>query len=337
MTEPTLKIVNQELPWFKQNLFTLTQAYDNKRLPHGMVIAAPAGSGKRFFANQLIKSLICDTSRDKLQAFCGNCKSCLLFDADTHPDFYLLDRLTDNKGKQKKSIGIDQVRHLTSKLADMPQLGGWRVALITSVSALTTASFNALLKTLEEPGNNTLLVLLADNLQTIPATVKSRCRIIQPELRPDMLRTWLINVSNKSTMDVEHALKSCFNAPLKAKDFLLNGGLEQEQRFYQLCDQLLANKITPQELIEKSEIDGEQLWILLAGYYYHVEQSILIDDKTNQYQHLPTKLPFQLYAKVIEYNRAQFSGSNLQSNLQIQTILIQWFEIGRKILNESGR
>jgi len=326
---------SDQLPWFDNCQSTLIQAYNNQRLPHGIVIAAPNGSGKHLFAKTFIKSLMCKQTNSSFQHFCGQCQTCLLIEADTHPDFYLLDRLTDNKGKQKKSIGIDQVRNLTRKLVEMPQLGGWRVALVLSVSDLTTASFNALLKTLEEPGQKTLLLLLTDNLHTIPATVKSRCQIVQPELKTEILAPWLIQQTNKDENLILSALKSCFNAPIKTKYYLENNGYEIEQNFNQSCDQVLTNQITPQELIGQSNLALDQICDLLANYYYQVERSILIGSGISQYQQLPKKLPFQLYGKVIEFNRAQFAGSNLQPNLQIQAILIQWFEIGRKISNLS--
>jgi DNA polymerase-3 subunit delta' len=327
---------NINLPWFDDSQNSLFEAYNNNRLPHGIIIAAAKGSGKREFSDHLIKSLLCETSRNELNNFCSQCKSCLLFDSKSHPDFYLLECLVDNKGKQKKSIGIDQVRSLTHKLGDMSQLGGWRIALIASVSALTTASFNALLKTLEEPGQKTLLLLQSDNLQTIPATVKSRCRIIQPELKSQVLQDWLINQTGVDKQQASQALKSCFNAPLKAKDFIQNDGLRLENRFYELCDQLLLNQIAPHELVDKSEIEIETVLSLLSNYYYQVEKAILMGTGLPQYQALPTKLPFQLYAKVLELNRAQIAGSNLQPNLQLQAILIQWFEIGRKIAHLSN-
>jgi DNA polymerase III subunit delta' len=325
-----------ELPWFNNSQKNLFEAYDNERLPHGIIIAAPNGSGKREFSNQFIKSILCEASKLKLNKFCGQCKSCRLFDAQTHPDFYLLDRLTDNKGKQKKSIGIDQVRNLTEKLSEMSQLSGWRVALIASVSALTRASFNALLKTLEEPGQNTLLILLSDNLQTIPATVKSRCRIIQPELKTSTLKHWLISQTEVNEAIAVQALNSCFNAPLKAKDFIQNNGINIEKAFYQLCDQLLLNQIAPHELNEKSGLDIDVIWRLLANYFYQVEKDILTGGGLQVYHVLPLKLPFQLYTKVLEVNRAQLAGSNLQLNLQLQAILIQWFEVGRKIAHISN-
>ena len=136
-----------EYPWFNTISDSLSQAYLNNRMPHALLIAAPEHSGKQEYAVALAQSLLCQSSKE-LQPYCGECKSCQLITAQSHPDYYWVDRLVDNKGKQKKSIGIDQIRALTNKLQDTAQLGGWRVAIIGSVSAMTTASFNSLLKKL---------------------------------------------------------------------------------------------------------------------------------------------------------------------------------------------
>lgn len=327
----------QVFPWFRRCFEKLSQAYSSQRLAHGIIISAPAGSGKRGFANYLIKSLLCEKSKNQLSQFCSSCKSCLLIEANSHPDYYLLECLVDNNGKQKKSIGIDQVRHLTQKLAEMPQLGGWRIALITSVSALTTASFNALLKSLEEPHQKTLLLLISDNLQIVPATVRSRCQLIQPDLNIELIKQWLLDNGDSNEARINQALKSCFNAPLKSKEYLVSGGLESEQKFYLLCDQLLTNQITPQDLIEQCSLEPENIWLLFASYIHRVQLAISKGEGIRQYHFLPVKLPFLIYEKIVDYNRAQFAGSNLQANIQLQAILILWFEEGRKILNHINK
>lgn len=318
-------------PWFEDSFKKLADSYNAGCLAHSLLINAADGCGKIDFATNFIQSLFCENSRELLNQACMTCKSCRLFEAGTHPDFYLTDCLTDSKGKQKKSIGIDQIRTLTTKLSDMAQLGGWRVALIVSVSAMTTASFNALLKTLEEPGQKTLLILLSDNLQRIPATIRSRCQIIQPKLTTDTLQRWLIEQTGQSKTQALDALKSCYNAPLTAKQYIENDGGEKKQQFYQLCDQILLGQTMPQALFELSDIAVDELWRYLAEYFNYVQISILTQQGLPLYQKLPTKLAFQLYHKLIEYNRAQIVGSNLQETLQLQAILIQWFEVGRKI------
>jgi len=323
-------------PWFEPAQKNLARALQSDRMAHAILITADFGCGKFEFASNLSQRLLC-VNQNLLEPACGQCKSCLLFAAQTHPDFYLIQQLIDNKGKQKRSIGIEQIRLLTDKLADTAQLGGWRIALIASVSAMTTAAYNALLKTLEEPGRNTLLLLLADNAQRVPATIRSRCQVVQPDLNRNKLTDWLVTQSGHSAEAVEQSLNACFDAPLKARSYLETAAYEDEADFYQRCDQILLNDLTPQELLGQSTIEEKVLWQSLTGYFYQVEKARLENSGLSQYQKLPIQLPFELFEKLLEFNRAQLAGSNLQAPLQLQSILIQWYEAGRKIRYYSNK
>jgi DNA polymerase III subunit delta' len=337
-TEHTLRLA--ELPWFESILAKLKQAYNDERLAHGLIICAPKGSGKQAFARSFIKSILCQKSSATFTDFCSQCKSCLLFEAASFPDYHQLERLTDNKGKQKQSIGIEQIRQLTDKLADTAQLSGWRVALITSVSDLTTASFNALLKTLEEPGDKTLLVLLADNLQSVPATIRSRCQLVLPKLNNQSLLNWLEQQTEITDQkQLQLSLQHCYHAPLLAKQYLLNGGFDIRLKLNQLGDALLLNQINPQIFLEQvpAELSIDQIILWMTDYLLEVEKAILSRSGNQHYMQLNPKLPIQLYHKLTDYLRAQSAGSNLQPKLQLQSILIQWYEAGRKIIQLSTR
>ncbi|TQV87394.1 hypothetical protein [Aliikangiella coralliicola] len=332
-------MLTADLPWFKHCFEHIESSYRSGRLAHGILVAAPDGSGKTIFAETLVKSLFCRESHSQLASPCNQCKSCHLIDAGTHPDFHLVERLVDNKGKQKSSIGIDQIRQLTAKLTDQAQLDGWRVALITSVSAMTTASFNALLKTLEEPGDKTLLILLCDNLQKVPATIRSRCQILQPELKTSISKPWIMEKAGESEAVVSEALRNCYNAPLSALNYIQQDGHSTQQSLYQSLDQVLQNQLTPSEFLQSVPVSDNEMWDALGNYFYSASLLAMGTNKEQlnraNYQQLPDKLIFNLYSKIVDYKRAQFSGSNLQSKLQLQAILIQWFEAGRKIINIS--
>ncbi len=346
-----------QYPWFDTTIESLKQAYDNNRLPHAVLLAAPEESGKRDFTRALANSLLC-RAHEPLTAPCGHCKACQLFSSATHPDFYYIDRLTDNKGKQKKSIGVDQIRLLTKKLSEKPQAGGWRIALVSSVSAMTTASFNALLKTLEEPGEQTLLILLSENIQNVPATIRSRCQIIKPAFSADLSVKWLLKNSQTTEEQAFDALQKCYFAPLAARDYLNNNGAEERKRHFSHFDEVLKNQQTPQDALNNISLESNQLSNLMADYFYEVavnkaglsgesdqqvgseERASAVDrNKKNSTADILTKIPqrliYQLYDKLVDYNRAQSEGSNLQAKLQFEAILIQWFEIGRKISHYS--
>lgn len=324
-----------EYPWFSSITANLSTALTNDRLPHALLIQAPFHSGKADYAFALSQSLLCSQVSD-LSGVCGKCKSCQLFAAGTHPDFYSLDKLVDTKGKQKKSIGIDQVRELTTKLQDTAQLGGYRIAVIHSVESMTTASFNALLKTLEEPGNNTILILLANNLGGVPATIRSRCQMLKPDLSEVSLVKWLASKTGGKDSDIKTALANCFWAPLAALSFIQEDGASQLNAFSNQLDAVLLNQHTPADLLSQVDTIDESLIDQMANYFHIVEKNRLLAQGNDIYQQVPDKLIFQLYAKLLDLKRAQQAGSNLQIRLQIEVILIQWFEFGKKIGHYSS-
>ncbi|QYJ84845.1 DNA polymerase III subunit delta' [Shewanella mesophila] len=100
---------------------------------------------------------------------CGHCKACQLFLAGNHPDFYQVEA----DGNQ---IKVDQIRDLCQRLTSTAQQGGRRVAVIKNCERLNVAAANALLKTLEEPGKETLLLLQTDTPGRLMATISSRCQ-----------------------------------------------------------------------------------------------------------------------------------------------------------------
>ncbi len=322
--------MSEILPWFRNANLQLDKAYQKNKLAHGLLICGPKQCGKSIYARTIAQSLMCRETTS-LSQFCGKCKACHLFETGGHPDFYYVDKLTDAKGKQKQSIGIDQIRELTGHLVDTPQLDGWRVAIISSVTSMTTAAFNALLKTLEEPGKQTLLILLADNVGRVPATVRSRCQLVIPELERELVLLWLKEKSDCNQQELNQALNASYEAPFAALDFLNNHGASKQKAVFSALDGILQNRVQPHEFFSSVDIEDKDPALLLADYFYHVSSSQLTCKNGDMYQKLPQKMVFQLYDKVLDYRRAQYSGSNLQPKLQIEAILIQWFEIGRKI------
>lgn len=168
------------------------------RLPHAMLLQGKAGIGKRRFADAFSARLLCESPVGGYA--CGACKSCRLFIAGSHPDVLFVvpesmraeeDRVSETEGgrKQRKAsreIRIDDIRRLIAFAGQTAQFGGWRVAVLDPAQAMNTNAANALLKTLEEPGMGTLLMLVSDAPAMLPATVRSRC---QPLLMPSPSRS----------------------------------------------------------------------------------------------------------------------------------------------------
>ena len=154
---------------------TLKHAVAEGRLSHAYLFCGPRGTGKTTMARILAKSLLCEGSeaaRATGASGCmpdGTCPECEAIAAGTHPDVYELDAAS--------RTGVDNVREeIINSVSFAPVRGAYKVYIIDEVHMLTTAAFNALLKTLEEPPSHVVFVLCTTDPQKILETILSRCQ-----------------------------------------------------------------------------------------------------------------------------------------------------------------
>lgn len=144
-------------------------------LPHALLLCGPIGLGKRALAEAFVRARLCGSPQDGHA--CGICRACKLLAAGTHPDRTLVTLEPNPKTRvMRKEIVVDQIRALSARLAMASQFTGWQIAVIDPADALNAAAQNALLKTLEEPTDASLIVLLADQPWRLSATIRSRCQ-----------------------------------------------------------------------------------------------------------------------------------------------------------------
>lgn len=160
-------VTSNVYPWQKTTWDTLTTRFPN--IGHGLLFYGKEGCGKHAFAKHFLAWVLCLNKQP--HGACGECSSCQWLKSDTHPNYVHITTDEENK-KQNAKIKIEKIRDL---LPFVQQTGeGWRVILIEPAEALNLASSNALLKTLEEPGERVVLILLADHYLKLPATIRSR-------------------------------------------------------------------------------------------------------------------------------------------------------------------
>lgn len=158
---------SQVYPWQEQVWQNLTQRFPN--MGHGLLFYGKKGCGKHAFAQHFIAWILCLNKQPN--SACGECSSCLWLKSDTHPNYVHISTDEDNK-KQNAKIKIEKIRDLQPFVQQTVE--GWRVIVIEPAEALNMASANALLKTLEEPGDRVVIILLADHYLKLPATIRSR-------------------------------------------------------------------------------------------------------------------------------------------------------------------
>ncbi len=188
----------------------LIERRNGGRLPHALLIAGPAGLGKRALADRLVAALLCQSPVATGEA-CGRCRGCTLRAAGSHPD--LVDVRIPEDSKQ---ILIEQIRGACERMALTSHFGGLKIATVAPAEAMNIAAANALLKTLEEPPGDALLVLVSDQPAQLLATIRSRCQRI--EVRPPELaeaRAWLSGQGVAADV-LERALALASNNPGQA-------------------------------------------------------------------------------------------------------------------------
>ena len=216
-------------PWQVEAFERFVQLEQAQRLPHALLLSGAPGSGKAEFAEYLAHYLMC---QDSTQRPCFDCQHCNLVQAQSHPDYRLVGIEVDQKTKKaKKDISITQIRALKS-FAGLSQSGAsYKVILITPADALNQSSSNSLLKLLEEPQGNTILLLVTHQVERLVATIRSRCQKFELPL-PDkeLALEWMAN-SHQLT-DADMWLKMSQGGPIAAlamAESYAESGLDYEQ------------------------------------------------------------------------------------------------------------
>lgn len=245
-------------PWHQAHWQRLQARLARNALPHALLLCGPAGLGKRAFLRRFVRGLLCGQPLDG-QA-CGQCRACRLLEAGTHPDFVTLSFGLRKDGVQRKEIVVEQIRELSSRLAMASQFGGWQVVVIDPADAMNANAANALLKTLEEPSAQTLLLLVADAPWRLPQTIRSRCQRIEFHLpaREEAL-AWL---AAHGVADGEAALHAAGGNPGLARDWAEQGALDRRQGVRKDLAALAAGRAEPIEVARRwLDAEAEQcLW-----------------------------------------------------------------------------
>jgi DNA polymerase-3 subunit gamma/tau len=173
---------------------TLKNAIKNNQLAHAFLFCGPRGVGKTTCARILAKTINCENQTAEGEA-CNTCHSCISFDAGTSLNIHELDAASNNS--------VDDIRSLVEQVRFAPQAGKYKVYIVDEVHMLSTAAFNAFLKTLEEPPPYAIFILATTEKHKILPTILSRCQIF------DFKR-----ITNNDT--VEHLQEICDKEEIKA-------------------------------------------------------------------------------------------------------------------------
>lgn len=156
----------------------MKKALERQQVSHAYIISGEEGMGKRTLARELAQALLCDTGGADP---CGSCHSCIQFVTGNHPDMTWVTH-------EKASIGVDEIRaQLVEPMLIKPYHSKYKVYIVDEAELLTVQAQNALLKTIEEPPEYGVVILLTTNPDVFLQTIRSRCTMLKMMPLPDEL------------------------------------------------------------------------------------------------------------------------------------------------------
>lgn len=321
-------------PWLEQHWAQLQARRSEGRLPHGLLFSGPGGIGKRQLAAAFAAALLCRRPAEDGQA-CGECEACRLIQAGTHPDLFLVSPLPE-----KQHIVVDQIRDLCASLALKSHAGGYQIATIVPAEQMNTAAANGLLKTLEEPSDNTLLILIAEQPGRLPATIRSRCQQVRfPIPAGSVSGPWLERQGGGAHADL--LLRLADGAPLRALELAQQDILTERRRWFGEWMDIIRGKAAPPTVAQRWVGDPELRPLYWLGSFVmdlirlHNDsreriKNIDMEDVLNEISELVPER--DLHRRLDRIQRAQSlavqSGVNRQ--LLLEELLISWYPAGRR-------
>jgi len=225
-------MTTKQIKGHRSTLEMLNRALSRGRLPHALLFAGDAGIGKKRIALHLAQCLFCQqTPADQLLC-CQECSSCKQIAAGTHPDLITVECPPD-KAILPLSLIIGRDEHrgregVCYEMSLRPMLGDRRVAIIDDADKMNAESANALLKTLEEPTANYLMILIASELDSLLPTIRSRCQTIRfGRLSENEISELLVQQELVESEDQAFQIARLAEGSLKVACQLLNDNLEE--------------------------------------------------------------------------------------------------------------
>jgi len=302
------------LPWHAEHWSRLQSRRQRDALPHALLVCGAAGLGKREFVQRFVLGLLCEQPVDG--DACGHCRRCLLLAAGSHPDLIELTFGLRKDGVQRSEIVVDQIRDLSVRLAMSSQFGSWQIAVIDPADAMNPAAGNALLKTLEEPAAQTMLILLADAPWRLPQTIRSRCQRIEFHL-PDAAEAlaWL---QKEGVRDAAGALAAAGGNPGLASAWAQEGALDRRLDVRKDLTALAAGRGQPMEVV-KRWLDNEpaqRLWFAAQA---------AADELRSKATEQPGPLASALNAEALDrwYNAVNRTRESLRGPLRADLLLLE--------------
>ncbi len=303
----------------KQQREFLKKAFSNNRLGQAFIFSGEERLGKKKVAFEFVKMLFCE---NKEKVPCQKCQSCILVEKVAHPDFIFI-------SPQKREIQIDQVRDLQKSLSLRPVLSEKKVVIINDAHCLNKQSQNCILKTLEEPSNKAIFILVSSLSDSLISTIKSRCETLK--FYP--LKNEEMEDSLKASQDV---FQYSLGRPGVALDFVSNAeSFLNFQKYLKITKDFLTGDLLYRFLFIKdffpkvkegdskdTDKKKEECFLLLESMMFHLRRSLYlrVNDQAKESALLKTKKAI----KLTEQATNLLQSTNVNPRLLLENLILNF-------------
>lgn len=253
------------LPWQQGVFERLTSLERQEKFPHAILLTGSKGLGKARLAALFAAGVLCKASDAEP---CGSCEACQLVGGGAHGDFRWV-----RPEEGKRAIGVDAIRASVSFMQQTPGYGSHKILVVEPAEAMTTAAANALLKTLEEPPGQALLILVSHRPGELPATIRSRCQrfnVAHPTKSTAL--AWLVENTSCSMQTAEQAYALSRTQPLTAERLIQGDDLPAIEALTHAMGGLVDKTMAVQEVL--ATLGGHDLDVILGAALHCLEQRL---------------------------------------------------------------
>lgn len=192
-----------------ENKKSLTNIVENNNFLHSYIFSGEVGVGKFTLAKEFAKAILCSNTENKP---CNRCKSCESFESSNNPDIIIID-------EQEDVIRTEQIKSVAKSVLEKPILGNKKIYIVNNAENMTKEAQNSFLKTLEEPPEYVIIILITSNENLLLNTIKSRCIRIQfNKLSDNEIKEYFIKNSIELDEEMIKAFGGSIAKALKLKD-----------------------------------------------------------------------------------------------------------------------
>lgn len=289
----------------------LKKIFETKKIPHALLFNGDESIGKKLVALEFVKSFYCENG---VYGGCGKCQSCSLFDDKSIPDFYFIDC------KDKEQIKASNIRDLLYNINLRNFSNKYKFIIFDNAQFLKDQSANILLKTLEEPKNDTYFILITSNYSTLPPTIVSRCALwlfdnLTIQDIKDVLKNNNINLNN----DFDYSLFEGNLSNINLKDENLFSNKKEEEIKNLIINILNGNEadifVISSKLFDNKDLTKESFTLLRCIF-----RDMMLDEQNKKLKSLfSLSLNNILFAENLVFNR-YISSKTLLENILLNLL-----------------